>query len=283
MMAWSNYERLLQSRFTAPSDVASGSIPQDGHKPVQKIAGQLAQGGRHATPEAVKEFAKIFQECTPQKHGDAVNIGQEPTRHPVDAEQIRNMAKGEKKLTKQSERAPTQSEQMTTRAPQQGELDPFTDSYEPQGRAPFEDGTGSSFTEETPNLDFVSSTVSSMESYVQPSLLPTNEITPPVIAVRDIEEFMALVERHVERLAVSQVSSPDGQENQVLISLTGNVFHQASLMLTRTQTGWSIKTMGLNDENIARVKRHSHRLVERFAERGLGDLEFELIESETRL
>ena len=283
MAGWSNYERLLQLRFSAPSDVASGSIPQDGHKAVQKIAGHSAQGGRHAAPEAVKEFAKIFQECTPQTHGDAVNIGQEPTRHLADAEQTRNRAKGEKKLSKQSERALATSERMTTRTPQQEELAPFADSYEPQGRAPFEDGAGPSFTEEALNLDIGSSTFVSTESYVQPPLLPTNEITPPVVAARDIEEFIALVERHVERLAISQVSSPEGQENQVLISLTGNVFHQASLMLTRTQTGWSIKTMGLNDENITRVKRHAHRLVERFAERGLGDLEFELIESEARL
>lgn len=279
MAGWSNYERLLQSRFTAPSDVASGSIPQDGHKAVQKIAGQLAQGGRHAAPEAVKEFAQIFQECTPQNNGDAVNVGQKSTKHSVDAEQSRNMAKGERKLTKQNERFPAQSERMTIRAPQQDELDPFTDSYELQGRAPFEDGAGSSFTEEAPSLDVGSSAIVSVESYMQAPLLPTNEFAPVVAAARDIEEFMALVERHVERLAVSQVSSPEGQENQVLISLTGNVFHQASLMLTRTQTGWSIKTMGLNDENIARVKRHAHRLVERFAERGLGDLEFELIEA----
>lgn len=279
MAGWSNYERLLQSRFTAPSDVASGSIPQDVHKAVQKIAGQLAQGGRHAAPEAVKEFAQIFQECTPQRNGDAEGVGQEPTTHPVDAEQTRNMAKGEKKLTKQSERAAATSERMNTRGPEQEEMDPFTDSYDLQGRAPFEDCAGSSFTEEAPNLDVGSSTIVSIESYVQTPLLPTNEFAPVVAAARDIEEFMALVERHVERLAISQVSSPEGQENQVLISLTGNVFHQASLMLTRTQTGWSIKAMGLNDENSARVKRHAHRLVERFAERGLGDLEFELVES----
>lgn len=279
MTGWNSYERLLQLRQSALSDVGRPAMPQDGNRSVQKAAGPSTQGGKLAAPEEVKEFSQIFQACTPQKLSDAVNAGQELKRLPVDAEQARDAAKGERKLIKQHEYAPAKRECANIPLPQQEELEPFADGYEAQGRSQFEDSAVSSSKDEQLTRDVESSNVVSIENYVLPPLLPTNEVAPPVVAARDIEEFMALVERHVDRLAISQVSSPEGQENQVLITLTGNVFHQSSLMLTRTQTGWSIKTMGLNDENIVRVKRHVNRLVERFAERGLGDLEFELIES----
>lgn len=279
MTGWNSYERLLQLRQSALSDVGRPAMPQDGNRSVQKAAGPSTQGGKLAAPEEVKEFSQIFQACTPQKPGDAVNVRQQQKKLPVDTEQTRNAAKGDRKFTKQHEYTPAQHERTNIRVPQQVELEPFADSYEPQGRSHLEDSAVTSFKDEPLIRDVENSSIVSIENYVLPPLLPTNEVAPPVVAARDIEEFMALVERHVDRLAISPVSSPEGQENQVLITLTGNVFHQSSLMLTRTQTGWSIKTMGLNDENIVRVKRHMNRLVARFAERGLGDLEFELIES----
>ncbi len=281
MTGWNSYERLLQLRQSALSDVGRPAMPQDGLRSVQKAAVPSNQGGKLAAPEEVKEFSQIFLACTPQKPGDAMNVGQQQKRLPVDAEQARNAAKGDRKFTKQHEYTPAQHERTNTRVPQQEELEPFADSYEPQGRSQFEDSAVSSSPSKDEQLikDVENSNVVPIEYYVPPPMLPSSEVAPPVVAARDIEEFMALVERHVDRLAISPVSSPEGQENQVLITLTGNVFHQSSLMLTRTQTGWSIKAMGLNDENIVRVKRHVNRLVERFAERGLGDLEFELIES----
>lgn len=115
-------------------------------------------------------------------------------------------------------------------------------------------------------------------SWIAPQPLPQAvQATQTARAPVTTEEFVALIEQHVDRLLMSEKIEPGKVGSQVLITLKEPLFDQAPLMLTRTQTGWSLKSNGLSEENGMRIKRHVPRLVERFSERGLGDLEVELI------
>lgn len=114
--------------------------------------------------------------------------------------------------------------------------------------------------------------------WITPQPLPQAvQATQTARAPVTTEEFVALIEQHVDRLLMSEKIEPGKVGSQMLITLKEPLFDQVPLMLTRTHTGWNLKSSGVSEENGNRIKRHLPRLVERFSERGLGELEVELI------
>lgn len=85
-----------------------------------------------------------------------------------------------------------------------------------------------------------------------------------------------LLEKHVRQLLVSSPESATGQPMQVMLNLTDAALPGTQIMLAQTERGWQLKSQTSSDNAYRTMQALAPQLKERFAERGLGDLDLEI-------
>ena len=87
---------------------------------------------------------------------------------------------------------------------------------------------------------------------------------------------MALLGRHVDQFLASDKAMNTANNGQVMLRLNDASLAGASLLLTRTEQGWCLKTTSKRQDIIAIMEKSSAKLVAQFANAGLGQLDLDL-------
>lgn len=86
--------------------------------------------------------------------------------------------------------------------------------------------------------------------------------------------FAQLLEKHVRQLLVS---SPDtGQPTQVMLSFSDEALPGTQITLAQTEKGWALKSQTSSDNAYRTMQSLAPQLKERFAQRGLGQLQLDI-------
>jgi hypothetical protein len=83
-----------------------------------------------------------------------------------------------------------------------------------------------------------------------------------------------LIERHVKQLLVPDTHS-SAQSREIMITLKDGVLPGAELWLSRTDKGWKLRVDTHTPESYRQLLEGAPQLVERFAEKHLGELEID--------
>ena len=84
-------------------------------------------------------------------------------------------------------------------------------------------------------------------------------------------QFSDLLAKHVQQMLVS-AENTTGKDQQMLIRLSDQVLPNTQIMLSRSLTGWTLKAMSSGRDNLETIKKSSEKLVDQFANAGLGQL-----------
>lgn len=91
-----------------------------------------------------------------------------------------------------------------------------------------------------------------------------------------------LLEKHVRQLLVSESGGVHSDQPSVMLNLTDAVLPGTQITLTQTQSGWKLASQSTSTSSYRVVNEMAPQLKERFAERGLGELELDISVHETR-
>ncbi|MEO1575191.1 MAG: hypothetical protein AAFU65_09555 [Pseudomonadota bacterium] len=86
--------------------------------------------------------------------------------------------------------------------------------------------------------------------------------------------FAQLLEKHVRQLLVS--SPETGQPTQVMLSFSDEALPGTQITLAQTQDGWALKSQTSSDNAYRTMQSLAPQLKERFAQRGLGQLQLDI-------
>lgn len=256
------HQRLLQGGLTQAYPV--GMV---GNKTLQKI---LLPG--LASPQSVAEFDSLLHQERPGSAGD------EHAHHlPSREVQLGEAPSDSNMLTLWNRFQRYQRNSVDERSPPEDEATDLSGIKQHRGKnkSSCQKAESSADAEEKSAMQQVSPWMNF------PVLMENVAVEQPVRHAQDIDQWISLVEKQVDQLWINDKAEPGKVGSQVLVTLKNPVFEEASLLLTRTHTGWTLKPVGISEESVGRWKRNSHRLVERFAERGLGVLDIELVEDGT--
>ena len=86
-----------------------------------------------------------------------------------------------------------------------------------------------------------------------------------------------LLEKHVRQLLVSSSQTAARDAPQVMLNLTDAVLPGTQILLAQTETGWRLESQSSSPESYSTIKALAPQLRERFAERGLGELQLDVV------
>lgn len=99
--------------------------------------------------------------------------------------------------------------------------------------------------------------------------------TPPAPGTGQAD-FADLMARHVQQLLVSEpMSGKPNQEQQLLLRLSDQILPNTLVSLSRNAQGWTLKAQSSGRDSLDLIRKSSDKLVSRFNEAGLGDLNVE--------
>jgi len=89
-------------------------------------------------------------------------------------------------------------------------------------------------------------------------------------------DFADLMARHVQQMLVSEpMNGKPLQEQQLLLRLSDQILPNTQVMLSRNAQGWTLKAQSSGRDNLDLIRKSSDKLVSRFSEAGLGELNVE--------
>ncbi|GGX75296.1 hypothetical protein [Saccharospirillum salsuginis] len=96
-------------------------------------------------------------------------------------------------------------------------------------------------------------------------------------------DFADLMARHVQQMLVSEPMNGKLQhEQQLMLRLSDQILPNTQVMLSRNAQGWTLKAQSSGRDNLDLIRKSSDKLVSRFSEAGLGDLNVETELQEAR-
>jgi hypothetical protein len=88
-------------------------------------------------------------------------------------------------------------------------------------------------------------------------------------------QLAELIEKQVTRMLVSEGARTGTRDASVHLQLTDAVLPGTELSLSRNENGWRLRADVRSRDSYERIRDCGEELVQRFAERGLGAIEFE--------
>jgi hypothetical protein len=85
-----------------------------------------------------------------------------------------------------------------------------------------------------------------------------------------------LLEKHVRQLLVSETRSARGDTPEVMLNLTDAVLPGTKITLSQTEAGWKLASSSTSTSSYRAIQELGPALKERFAARGLGDLDLQV-------
>lgn len=99
---------------------------------------------------------------------------------------------------------------------------------------------------------------------------PATQTTPP-------PQLAELIEKQVTRMLVSESARTGARDASVRLQLADTLLPGTELSLTRGESGWHLRADVRSHDSYERIRDCGEELVRRFAERGLGTIDFEPI------
>lgn len=85
-----------------------------------------------------------------------------------------------------------------------------------------------------------------------------------------------LLEKHVRQLLVSETRSARGDTPEVMLNLTDAVLPGTKITLSQTEAGWKLASSSTSTSSYRAIQELGPALQERFAARGLGELDLQV-------